>query len=87
MDGRKLVNALSLIAAVVDPAVQFLFCKLLIAQVSPRLPPMLQGVGTAPIGSRYGIKHIISCFITDTLTMLVKQIFPSLLITPSAVFI
>ena len=72
MDGRQLVNTLSLIAAVVDPAVQLLFRKLLITEVSPRLSPMLQGVGTAPIGSRYGIKHIISRFITDALAMLVQ---------------
>lgn len=31
MDDGKLVDALSFIAAVVDPAVQILFCKLLIA--------------------------------------------------------
>lgn len=41
MDGGNLVDALSLIAAVVNPAVQFLFCKLLITQISPCLTPML----------------------------------------------
>ncbi len=74
MDGGELVDALSLIAAVVNPAVQFLFCKLLIAQISPRLPPMLQGVGTAPVGGRHSIENIVSCFIPDALTMLVQQI-------------
>ena len=87
MDGGELVDALSLIAAVVNPAVQFLFCKLLIAQISPRLPPMLQGVGTAPVGGRHSIENIVSCFIPDALTMLVQQIFPPLLVAPSAVFI
>lgn len=86
MDGGELVNALSLIAAVVDPAIQFLFC-ILIAQISPRLPPMLQGVWTAPIGSRHSVEHIVSYFITDALSLLVKQIFPPLLVAPSAVFI
>ena len=87
MDGGELVNALSLIAAVVDPAVQFLFRKLLIAQISPCLPPMLQGVGSSPIGSRHSVEYILSCFITDAVAMLVKQIFPPLLVAPSAVFI
>lgn len=87
MDGGELVDALSLITAMVDPAVRFLFRKLLIADISPRLPPMLQGVGTAPVGGRHSVEHIVPRFIPDALTMLVKQIFPSLLITPSAVFI
>ena len=68
MDGGELVDALSLIAAVVNPAVQFLFCKLLIAQISPRLPPMLQGVGTAPVGGRHSIENIVSCFIPDAVS-------------------
>ena len=51
------------------------------------MPPMLQGVGTAPIGGRHSVEHIVSCFITDALPTLVKQIFPPLLVAPSAVFI
>ena len=82
-----MVDALSLIAAVVDPAVEFLFCKLLIAQISPCLPPMLQGVGTAPVGGRHSVEYIVSCFVPDALTVLVKQIFPPLLAAPFAVFI
>ena len=87
MDSGELVDALSLIAAVVDPAVQFLFRKLLIAQISPRLPPMLQGVGTAPIGGRHSVEYIVFCSIPDALTMFVQQIFPPLFVAPSAVFI
>ena len=87
MDGGELVDALSLIAAVVDPAVQFLFRKLLIAQFSPCLPPMFQGVGSAPVGSRHSVEYIVSCFITDTLAMFVQQIFPPLFVAPSTMFI
>ena len=72
MDGGQLVNTLPFIAAVINPAVQFFFSKFLIAQISPCLPPMLQSIGTAPIGSRNGVKHIVSCFIPDALTMLVQ---------------
>lgn len=82
MDDEELVNALSLIAAVVDPAVQFLFRKLLIAEISTCLPPMLQGGGASPIGSRNSVEYIVSCFVPDALPMLVKQIFPPLLVAP-----
>ena len=87
MNSRKLFNALSFIAAVVDPAIQTFLRKLRVAQISPRLPPMLQGFRTAPIGGRHSVEYIVACLIPDALTMLVQHIFPPLLVAPSAVFV
>jgi len=78
---------LPLIAAVVDPAIQTFLRKLLIAQISPRLPPMLQGFGTAPIGGRRSVEHIVASLIQNAFSMLVQHIFPPLLVAPSAVFV
>ena len=87
MDGRNLFNALSFIAAVVDPAIQTFLRKLLIAQISPRLPPFFQRLRLAPIGGWHSVEHIVSCFAPDALPMLVQHIFPPLLIAPSAVWL
>ena len=87
MNRGQLLDALTLITAVVDAARQFLFSKLSIAQFSPRLSPMLQRIGTTPVGGRYGVEHIVSCFIPNTVSLLVKQIFPPLLVAPAAVFV
>ena len=83
--GNYVFNALSFIAAVVDPAIQIFLRKLRVAQISPRLPPMLQGFRTAPIGGRHSVEYIVACLIPDALTMLVQHIFPPLLVSPLAV--
>ena len=74
------------VAAVVNPAVQFLFCKLLIAQISPRLPPMLQGVGTAPVGGRHSIENIVSAS-SRMRSPCSSNRYSLRLVAPSAVFI
>lgn len=85
--GRNLIYALTGKAAMVDAAAQSFFGKLLIAHLSPRLPPRFQCLRLAPICCGNGVEHVIACLIQNALPMLIQHIFPPLLIAPSAVFI
>ena len=69
----------------VDPTIQTFLRKLRVAQISPFLPPMLQGFRAAPIGGGRSVEHIVASLISDALSMLVQHIFPPLLIAPLAV--
>ena len=87
MDGWQEINALPLIAAVVDMAGQFLFRKLDIAQLRPRLPPVFQGFGAAPVGGGDGIEHIVPGSIRDAVAAFIQHIFTPLLVAPLAVWL
>ena len=69
----------------VDAAIQTFLREFGVAQFRPRLPPMLQGIGTAPVGGGYGVEHIISGLVPDVLAVFVQHIFPALLVAPPAV--
>ena len=65
----------------------FRFLSKLLSKHAHAEPCNCKRIGNAPIGGRHSVEYIVSCFIPDALTMLVQQIFPPLLIAPSAVFI
>lgn len=67
-------------------AIQSLFREFGAAQFRSRLPPLLQGVGTAPVGGGNGVEHIISSLVPDALAVLIQQIFPALFVAPAAVW-
>ena len=46
-----------------------------------------QRLWLAPIGGRHSVEYIVACFVPDAIPMLVQQIFPPLLVAPSAVFV
>src|SRR5699024_4878740 len=69
----------------VDAAIQTFLREFGVAQLRPCLPPLLQGVGTAPVGGGHSVEHMISSLVLDALAVLVQHIFPALFIAPSAV--
>ena len=85
MLGGYLLHALSIIAPVVNAAIQTLLSKSGIAELRPLFTPKLQCLRLAPIGSRHSVEHIVSCFIPGAVAMLVQHIFPPLFVSPSAI--
>ena len=85
MLGGDLLHTLTGKAAVVDAAAQILLCELGVAQFSPCLPPRFQCLRFAPVRRGDGVDYIIARLIQNALTMLVKQIFPPLFVSPPAV--
>ena len=82
MDGRKLLHALTLVAAVVDTAFQPFLGKSSIAHCRPLFPPMFQRFRFAPVRGGDSVKHIVSCFIPYALPVFIQEIFPPLLVAP-----
>ena len=87
MLGGYLLYTLTLIAAVVDAAIRTLLGKLGVAQLCPLFTPKLQCLRLAPIGGGDGVEHIVPSFVPDAFAMLVKHIFPPLLVAPFSVWL
>ena len=82
MDSRQLLHALTLVAAVVDAAIQPFFGKSSIAHCRPLFPPMFQRFRFTPVRGGDSVEHIISCFIPDALPVFIQEIFPPLFAAP-----
>ena len=72
MGGGEQVHSLTQIAAMVDTHIKPLFFKLGVAHISPRLTPMFQRFGTAPVGSRDSVKEELAVLVSDTVSVLVQ---------------
>ena len=66
-----LLNALGLVAAVVDPGFKSLPFKLGVYHPAPGFPPMLQRFRLMPIGGVDGIEHMLALLIPDALAVFV----------------
>ena len=85
VDGGDFVDALPLIAPVVDPLRQAHFFEFSITHLSPLLPPELQRFRITPVGGWYGIELVVTGIILDALTVFVQQILPALFLPPASV--
>ena len=85
MDGGEQVHSLTQIAAVIDTDIKPLFFKFGIAHISPRLTPVFQRFGTAPVGSGNSVKEELAVLVSDTVSVLVQPVHSVLLKAPCPV--
>lgn len=82
---RQNIQCLIFIRTVVDTARQALLFKFCVYHIGPLCSPQFQSFRFAPVGGGNSIKHIVSIFVSDALSILVQMINSVLFGSPGSI--
>ena len=85
MNSRQNIQCLIFIRTVVDTARQALLLKFCVYHIGPLFPPQFQSFRFSPICGGNSIKHIVSMFVSNALSILVQMINSVLFGSPGSI--